>query len=52
MALIEQEVSQQRWIEIPDAVRSIYCQWRPTPLYRARRLEQAVLYACQNLLQI
>ncbi|MBE9106151.1 TrpB-like pyridoxal phosphate-dependent enzyme [Nostoc cf. edaphicum LEGE 07299] len=42
LALIEQEVSQQRWIEIPDAVRSIYCQWRPTPLYRARRLEQAL----------
>jgi tryptophan synthase beta chain len=42
LALIEQEVSQQRWIEIPEAVRSIYCQWRPTPLYRARRLEQAL----------
>ncbi|MBD2255533.1 TrpB-like pyridoxal phosphate-dependent enzyme [Nostoc parmelioides] len=42
LALIEQEVSQQRWIEIPDAVRSIYCQWRPTPLYRSRRLEQAL----------
>jgi tryptophan synthase beta chain len=42
LALIEQEVSQQRWIEIPDAVRSIYCQWRPTPLYRGRRLEQAL----------
>jgi tryptophan synthase beta chain len=42
LALIEQEVSQERWIEIPDAVRSIYCQWRPTPLYRARRLEKAL----------
>ncbi|MHC5936335.1 TrpB-like pyridoxal phosphate-dependent enzyme [Nostoc sp.] len=42
LALIEQEVSQERWIEIPDAVRSIYCQWRPTPLYRARRLEQVL----------
>ncbi|MDZ8025849.1 MAG: TrpB-like pyridoxal phosphate-dependent enzyme [Nostoc sp. DedQUE11] len=42
LALIEQEVSIQRWIEIPEAVRSIYCQWRPTPLYRARRLEQAL----------
>ncbi len=42
MSLIEQEVSQQRWIEIPDEVRSIYQQWRPTPLYRARRLEQAL----------
>ncbi len=37
-ALIQQEVSQQRWIEIPDEVQSIYRQWRPTPLYRARRL--------------
>jgi tryptophan synthase beta chain len=42
MSLIEQEVSQERWIEIPDQVRSIYQQWRPTPLYRARRLEQAL----------
>ncbi|MFN6471870.1 MAG: TrpB-like pyridoxal phosphate-dependent enzyme [Nostoc sp. SerVER01] len=42
LALIEQEVSIQRWIEIPEAVRWIYCQWRPTPLYRARRLEQAL----------
>ncbi|MUG95550.1 TrpB-like pyridoxal phosphate-dependent enzyme [Scytonema sp. UIC 10036] len=42
LALIEQEVSQQRWIDIPDEVRSIYCQWRPTPLYRARRLEKAL----------
>ncbi len=40
--LIEQEVSQQRWIEIPDQVQSIYRQWRPTPLYRARRLEKAL----------
>lgn len=39
-ALIQQEVSQERWIEIPEAVQSIYRQWRPTPLYRARRLEQ------------
>jgi tryptophan synthase beta chain len=42
MSLIEQEVSQERWIEIPDQVQSIYRQWRPTPLYRARRLEQAL----------
>jgi tryptophan synthase beta chain len=40
--LIEQEVSQQRWISIPDEVQSIYRQWRPTPLYRARRLEKAL----------
>jgi tryptophan synthase beta chain len=42
MSLIEQEVTQQPWIEIPDEVQSIYRQWRPTPLYRARRLEKAL----------
>ena len=42
MALIEQEMSQERWIEIPDDVRQIYAQWRPSPLYRARRLEKAL----------
>ncbi|WP_445638427.1 TrpB-like pyridoxal phosphate-dependent enzyme [Nostoc sp. DSM 114161] len=42
LALVEQEVTVERWIEIPEAVRWIYCQWRPTPLYRARRLEQAL----------
>ena len=39
MALIGQEVSTERDIEIPDPVRDIYRQWRPSPLYRARRLE-------------
>ncbi|AJE03944.1 TrpB-like pyridoxal phosphate-dependent enzyme [Geobacter pickeringii] len=42
MAIIEQEVSPERWIPIPDAVREIYRLWRPSPLYRARRLEQAL----------
>lgn len=42
MALIEQEVSTERWIPIPEEVRDIYRQWRPTPLYRARRLEKAL----------
>ena len=42
MGLIMQEVSQEREIEIPDPVRDIYQQWRPTPLVRARRLEQAL----------
>lgn len=42
MSLILQEVSSEREIEIPKAVRDIYRQWRPTPLYRARRLEQAL----------
>jgi tryptophan synthase beta chain len=42
MALIEQEVSTEREIEIPAPVRDIYRQWRPSPLYRARRLEKAL----------
>ncbi len=42
MALIEQEVSQERYIAIPDEVLQVYAQWRPTPLMRARRLEQAL----------
>lgn len=42
MSLIGQEVSQERWIEIPDPVRDVYRLWRPTPLFRARRLEQAL----------
>ena len=40
--LIEQEVATEREIEIPKPVREIYRQWRPSPLYRARRLEQAL----------
>ena len=40
MALIMQEVSQEREIEIPGPVRQVYAQWRPAPLYRARRLEK------------
>jgi tryptophan synthase beta chain len=42
MALIAQEVSRERAIEIPEEVQQIYRQWRPTPLYRARRLERAL----------
>ena len=42
MALIGQEVSTERDIEIPEPVREVYRQWRPTPLYRARRLENAL----------
>jgi tryptophan synthase beta chain len=38
--LIEQEVSAEPEIEIPEEVREIYRLWRPTPLYRARRLER------------
>lgn len=40
MALIEQEVSTERYIPIPEEVRDAYRQYRPTPLYRARRLEK------------
>lgn len=42
MELIKQEVSQDRWIKIPEEVREVYTLWRPTPLYRARRLEKAL----------
>jgi tryptophan synthase beta chain len=42
MALIAQEVSTEREIEIPEPIRQVYKQWRPSPLYRARRLEQAL----------
>ncbi|MFA6111053.1 MAG: TrpB-like pyridoxal phosphate-dependent enzyme, partial [Candidatus Latescibacterota bacterium] len=42
MGLILQEVSTERWIEIPDEVRDIYTMWRPSPLYRARGLEKAL----------
>lgn len=38
--LILQEVSRERWIPIPKEVRELYKLWRPTPLYRARRLEK------------
>jgi tryptophan synthase beta chain len=41
-ALIMQEVSGEAEIEIPDEVRDIYRLWRPSPLYRARRLERAL----------
>jgi len=42
MALIEQEVSSSPEVEIPEEVRDAYRLWRPTPLYRARRLERAL----------
>jgi tryptophan synthase beta chain len=42
MGLIMQEVSPDPEIEIPEQVRDIYKLWRPTPLYRARRLEKAL----------
>ncbi len=42
MALIEQEVSQERWIDIPEEILDIYTLWRPSPIYRAHRLEAAL----------
>lgn len=42
MAIIQQEVSTEPYIEIPEPVRQVYQQWRPSPLFRARRLEKAL----------
>jgi len=42
MALIEQEVTTERWVDIPDDVLDVYRLWRPSPLYRAHRLERAL----------
>ena len=42
MEIIQQEVSKERYIEIPEEVREIYRLYRPTPLIRARRLEKAL----------
>jgi tryptophan synthase beta chain len=42
MSLIMQEVTTEREVEIPEPVRDVYRQWRPTPLFRARRLEKAL----------
>jgi len=42
MELIKQEVSQERFIHIPDEIRDIYRMWRPTPIYRAHHLEAAL----------
>lgn len=42
MNLIMQEISPERWIEIPEPVREVYKLWRPTPMFRAHRLEKAL----------
>ena len=42
MNLIEQEVSTERWIDIPEEVMNIYRMWRPSPLVRATGLEKAL----------
>jgi tryptophan synthase beta chain len=42
MSLIEQEVTTERYVDIPDEVLDVYALWRPSPLYRAHRLERAL----------
>jgi tryptophan synthase beta chain len=42
MSLIQQEASTERYVDIPDEVIEVYKLWRPTPLYRAHRLEKAL----------
>jgi len=42
MALIEQEVTAERYVDIPTEVQDVYRLWRPSPLYRAHRLERAL----------
>jgi tryptophan synthase beta chain len=42
MSLIAQEVTAERYVEIPEEVRDVYALWRPSPLYRAKRLERAL----------
>lgn len=42
MELIKQEVSADKWVDIPDEIRNIYSLWRPSPLYRAFGLEEAL----------
>lgn len=42
MELIKQEVSTEKWIEIPEEVRELYSIWRPTPMFRALSLEKAI----------
>ncbi len=47
MALIEQEMTPERWVKIPDRVRELYKIWRPTPLVRAVRLEKSLGTNCK-----
>ena len=42
MGIIEQEVTAERYVDIPGEVLDIYGLWRPSPLYRATRLEKAL----------
>ncbi|MCM2290165.1 MAG: TrpB-like pyridoxal phosphate-dependent enzyme [Sulfuritalea sp.] len=45
--LLEQEMSAERWIPIPEEVREVYSLWRPTPLMRASRLEKVLGTPCK-----
>ena len=47
MELIMQEVSQEKWIPIPEEVREVYKMWRPTPMYRAKGLEKLLETDCK-----
>jgi tryptophan synthase beta chain len=47
MNILEQEMSSERWIAIPEPVREIYRLWRPSPLFRAHRLEQILGTPCK-----
>lgn len=40
MELIKQEVTTEKWVEIPDEIRDVYALWRPTPMFRAYNLEK------------
>ena len=42
LELLKQEMSTERWIKIPEEIREVYSLWRPTPLFRATRLEKAL----------
>lgn len=47
MALIMQEVSAEKWVEIPDEVRDLYTLWRPTPVHRAYEFEKLLKTNCK-----
>ncbi len=49
MNLIEQEVSTERWIDIPEEVLKVYSIWRPSPLVRALALEKALDTPAKNI---
>ncbi len=51
-SLIKQEMSTDRWIDIPDEVREIYKLWRPTPTLSSSSAGEGAEDPCQDLLQI